>query len=822
MRWVKFFISFSLTICLVFILNHRWEIGGNRTPLLGSFLSPQTGFWQNAENTQANFSINLKTALLQDKVEVYLDDRLVPHVFAQNEHDVYFVQGYLHAKFRLWQMEFQTYAAAGRLAELVGRKKGNYDIVEQRDRQFRRLGMGWAAEKSLKAMEANPDTKAVMDAYTSGVNLYINQLRPADYPVEYKLLNYAPEQWTNLKTALFLKYMSYDLASYEDDFEHSNLLNVFTKSQFEKAYPYGNDSLIPIIPRDTPFAKSAFPLKAPYMADSQYFTYKKDTALPRDKPNPANGSNNWAIAGSKTASGRPILCGDPHLGLNLPSLWYEMQLHTPQWNTYGATFPGAPAIAIGFNDSIAWSETNAMRDVLDYYEITFSNASQNEYLFNEQWLKTDWRVDTVKILGEPDMIDSIAITLLGPVMYDKRYGNPAGNGKAYAARWKAHDPSNEEWTFIKLARAKNYDDYVEAIKTFECPGQNFVFAAKNGDIAMWNQGAFPARWRRQGDFVMPGTDNKYLWQGIIPQAENPHERNPVRGFVSSANQMPVDTSYPYYLSGNFDLYRGITISRMLQGMTGITPQRMEQMQTDDYNSFAAVAIPFLSKHLHDSLLSSNEKKYATLLRNWNFRNNATATGPSVFTLLMANLNQAVWSDELAAADPLKVATPSQFTLMEALLKDSTFSFVDDIETVQKETIDDIIKIAFSQTTRQLDSISNASNGDISWGKVNDASVQHLLKIAPFSQLKLNISGGTNVINATHGNHGPSWRMIVHLTDKTEAYGVYPGGQSGNPGSPFYNNFVSTWAAGQYYPLWVMDAGEAQDPRVKWKMHFSNG
>ncbi len=821
MRLLKFLISIAITIGLIFMLNHRWTIGGNRTPRLGSFLSPQTGFWQNAEDTSAGYSINLKTPLLEDKVNVYLDDRLVPHVFAQNEHDVYFVQGYLHAKFRLWQMEFQTYAAAGRLAELVGHKKGDYDIVEQRDRQFRRLGMGWAAENSVKAMEANPDTKAVMDAYTSGVNFYIDGLRPQDYPVEYKLLNYAPEPWSNLKTALFLKYMSYDLAGYEDDFEHNNILGSFTKKQFEQAYPYGNDSLIPIIPRDTPFAKPAIALHIPESADSLYFTYKQDSILPRDKPNPANGSNNWAVAGSKTASGRPILCGDPHLGLNLPSLWFEMQLHTPQWNAYGASFPGAAAIAIGFNDSIAWSETNAMRDVLDYYEITFRDRNQTEYLFNGQWMKTDWRVDTIKISGEPDMIDSIAMTVIGPVMYDHRYGNLSNNGKAYAARWKAHDPSNEGWTFVKLVRAKNYNDYLDAIKTFECPGQNFVFAAKNGDIAMWNQGAFPARWRRQGDFVMPGYDSSYMWQGIIPQAENPHEQNPVRGFVSSANQLPVDTTYPYYLAGGFDLYRGITISKMLRGMTGITPQRMKQMQTDDYNALAGTAVPFLKKHLYDSLLNDTGKKYADALRTWNYHNEASSIAPAVFVLLMNNLNKAVWNDELAAAGSLRVATPSQADLIEALLRDSAFLFVDDVRTVQRETINDIVQAAFTQTANQLDSIYQKNTGNITWGKINDGQVNHLLRIAPFSQLDLNVGGGSNVINATHGSHGPSWRMVVHLTDKTEAYGVYPGGQNGNPGSPFYNNFISTWAAGKYYPLWVMTDAEVASPRVKWKMSFSN-
>lgn len=797
-------------------------MGGNRTPRFGYFLSPQTGFWQNAEPTNADFSINLKTSLLTDKVDVYFDHRLVPHVFAQNEHDVYFTQGYLHAKFRLWQMEFQTHAAAGRLAELVGRMKGDYNILDKLDREFRRLGMTWAAENSLKVMEADPDTKGVMDAYTSGVNFYINKLRPADYPVEYKLLNYAPEKWSNLKTALFLKYMSYDLASYEDDFEHTNSLSFLTKNQFEKAYPYGRDSLSPIISEDTAFGEPGLKIKVPSSVDSTYFTYRKDSLpIPGMKPNPANGSNNWAVAGSKTASGRPILCGDPHLGLNLPSLWFEIQLHTPEWNAYGASFPGAAAIPIGFNDSIAWSETNAMRDVKDYFEITFKDSSENEYLFNNQWLQTAWRVDTIKVLGEPDFIDSIAITVMGPVMYDRHFGNPLNTGKGYAVRWKAHDGSNEEMTFIKLARAKNYADYLDAIKTFECPGQNFVFAAKSGDIAIWNQGAFPAKWRRQGDFVMPGSDSTYLWQGIIPQNENPHELNPIRSFVSSANQLPVDTSYPYYLPGNFDLYRGITINKYLNSLSNISTQDMKKLQTNNFNSFAYTAMPLILSNIKDSGLTSSEKRYADTLRRWNCFNNSELLGPAVFIALMRNLNELVWSDEMAAADTLPVAFPSSVTLVEAVLKDSNFSFIDDISTPQIETFSYQLHLALKITARQLKIASTLTNGNISWGGINNAGVNHLLKIKPFSNLHLGIGGGKNVINAVNGDHGPSWRMIVHLTDTTEAYGVYPGGQSGNPGSRFYDMFVSTWAAGQYYPLWVMTTNETKDKRIKWKMQLSN-
>lgn len=821
MRIVPFLISTALTIGLVALLNMQLTIGSSKTPRLGSFLSPQMGFWQNAEAEFENYSIDIHSKQLQDRVDVYLDDRLVPHVFAQNEHDVFFVQGYLHARFRLWQMEFQTHAAAGRLAEVLGEKIGNTSVLELNDRRFRRLGMGIAAERALKEMEANPDSKMVFDAYRDGINNYIDQLKPEDYPLEYKLLDYKPEHWTNLKTAYFLKYMSFDLAGYEEDFEMTNAKKLLTKTAFELAYPITQDSLDPIVPKGTVFEKPGIVPKIPATADSLYFNYTKDSiSIVEQKPNKANGSNNWAVAGSKTASGKPVLCGDPHLGLNLPSLWYEMQLHTPKWNAYGATFPGAPAIPIGFNDSIAWSETNAMRDVRDYYNITFKDNTENEYQFNGGWNKTEWRYDTIKVRGKADFIDSIPITVFGPVMYENRYGSRQPSGKAYAVHWKALDPSNEGWTFMKLARSKNYIDYLDAISTFSCPGQNFVFASKSGDIAIWNQGVFPAKWRRQGDFVMPGNDSSYLWQGMIPQNENPHVVNPIRGFVSSANQLPVDPTYPYYLGGNYPVYRGVEINKKLSTMTGITPQDMERLQTDNYNIFAATAIPLLLRNVDSTNLNEEEKEYLGLIKKWDFKQDVDEKGPTIFAKWFKALSDTIYDDEIKRDKNLVLIQPSDNTLIEALLKDTAYRFVDNINTPQKETLRQMVTAAWHKAAKQVGQLQR-DKGYITWGKIKDTEVDHLLKIPALSCLHINIGGGENTINAANKQHGPSWRMVVSLTDKTEAYGVYPGGQSGNPGSKFYDSFVETWAAGKYNKLWVMEPNEANDPQIRWRMTFSN-
>jgi penicillin amidase len=816
MRILPFIVSAVITTGLVFALNKKW----GSVPPIGKFVSPQQGFWQNAEPADHDYNEDVKLPGLIGKAHVYFDDRLVPHVFAENDEDAYYIQGYLHAKFRLWQMEFQTFAAAGMVSHIVG--VGPDERVLKYDRGMRRLGMVYAAEKAEQELNRNPIAKRMQDAYTAGVNAWINSLTESSLPLEYKLLDYKPQQWTNLKTALFLKYMSYDLAGHENDLEYTNAMNVFSIKDFEDLFPVTQDSLKPIVANtpESPYpTASAFDISPPASVDSLYFKYTGDTItniLP--KPDKDNGSNNWAVSGAKTASQSPILCNDPHLGLNLPSLWYEMQLSTPNFNAYGVTFPGAPNIIIGFNDNIAFGFTNAGRDVRDYYEIQFKDASMNEYWFDSAWVNTTKREEVIHVRGKDDYLDTVTYTLFGPVFYDHNFPAAEGNKKYYAVRWKATDPSNETMLFYELNHAKNYDDYAEAIKYLTCPGQNPVFASKNGDIAIWQQGDFPAKWRRQGDFMMPGTDSTYLWKGIIPQQDNPHMKNPARGYVSSANQLSVDTSYPYYTGNSFPVYRGYIINRDLDGMRDITTDDMKKMQTDNYNVKAEFARDILMR-TDESRLSADEKKYFDIYKAWNNRNDPAEKGATVFSVWWYQLERAVWADEIDRTG-LTMPWPNETTLVESLHKDSAYRFLDNIKTPERETLEDDLAIALRKATDSLKKIE--ADGKLEWAKYKDTQVRHLLRLPGLSRRHLPIGGGAGVINATKEDHGPSWRMVVQMSTDTEAYGVYPGGQSGNPGSKYYDNFIDTWARGQYYRLWFMKQSEASDRRVKWRMTFEKG
>lgn len=808
MKIVPLIIAAAITISLVIVLDTKILLPAP----LGKLLSPQQGIWQNAEAANSNFNQQLVFPQLKGKVTAYLDERLVPHVFAENENDVYFVQGFLHAKFRLWQMELQTHAAAGRASEIIGNK------ALEHDREFRRLGMGYAAEVSLKEMEADTILKASCDAYTAGVNAYINGLKDNQLPIEYKLIGYKPEPWTNLKTALFLKYMSHELAGHEDDIEMTNAKTYFSAADFELLYPSKQDSLDPIIPKGTIFTTPSLLIKKPRTADSTYLKNKGALVIEEHKPDKENGSNNWAVNGSKTKNGSPILCNDPHLGLNLPSLWFEMQLSTPAFNVYGATFPGAPGVIIGFNDHIAWGVTNGGRDVRDYYEITFKDDSRKQYWYNNAWKETEFRIENIKVKDSANYIDTVAYTVFGPVMYDKSFsGGRVANHKYYSVKWAAHLPGKELLAFNLLNRAKNYSDYLTAIDNMHTPGQNFAFAAKNGDIAMRTQGGWPAKWKGQGDFIMPGTDSSFMWQAIIPANETPFQYNPSRGFVSSANQKPADSTYPYYLGRDYPPYRGLIINRKLARLNNITVDDMMAMQTNNYDVFAEEARPVFLKNIIESQLDSTATRYLNMLKSWDLNNEASATGPTIFSILWKNFDSVVFTDEFKNA-PHIIQHPFESSLLDGILRDSNYKFLDNIETSKKETLADDVTEAFKNTVVNLKRVE--ASGQLPWAKYKGTYVSHIAKIPAFSRMNLPVGGGAHSINAATANHGPSWRMIVSLTPETEAYGVYPGGQSGNPGSKFYDNFIDQWVAGKYYKLWMMKSSEQNDERIKWKMVFN--
>jgi penicillin amidase len=292
--------------------------------------------------------------------------------------------------------------------------------------------------------------------------------------------------------------------------------------------------------------------------------------------------------------------------------------------------------------------------------------------------------------------------------------------------------------------------------------------------------------------------------------------------VSSANQRPVDSTYPYYIPGGYDVYRGLEINRKLSEMNSITPQDMMRLHNDNFNPFAEVMVKLMKKYTNTNGLSSEEKLYYDMLINWNLMNDANSKAATVFQLWFEKLEMKVWKDEFTKNDSNLYLLPSDFTLADAITKDSTFVFIDDITTPQKETVYDLFTASFKETVPDM--VKAEKENKLEWGVYKNTTVYHILRnaVMPFARAGLMTGGGKHIVNATQHSHGPSWRMIVHLTNETEAYVVYPGGQSGNPGSKYYSSFIDTWTKGDYYRAWFMKKTELSNPNIKWVMDFKKG
>ncbi|MDB4583399.1 penicillin acylase family protein, partial [Draconibacterium sp.] len=744
------------------------------------------GVLQNEKNESINGVVEIYGLL--DLVTVHYDAQLIPHVFAQNDLDLYKAQGYLTAKHRLWQMEFQTYAAAGRLSEIIGEQALEFDRLQ------RRQGMGFGAEKALEKMEENPETKACLEAYRDGVNHFINQLKPKDYPVEYKLLDYKPEPWTTKKSALLLMYMTRNLAGGDSDLEYTNALQKFGKERFDLLYPDFFDVNDPVIPKETDWSF----IETIITPTPQNVMLLDSVPETIEKPNPDNGSNNWAVSGEKSYSGNPILANDPHLGLNLPSIWFVMQLSTPEHNSFGATLPGALGIISGFNNHISWGVTNATRDVLDWYKIEFKDKSCSQYKYNDTWENTLPRIEEIKIRGKKSFVDSVIYTHHGPVTYDQNFkGN--GNKEGFAMKWIGHIGGNNQGTFLELNKSKNYNDYLNALKHYTAPAQNFAFASNEGDIALWVQGLFPNKWRGQGKFLMDGSNPEHDWQSFIPQAYNAHVKNPERGFVSSANQHPVDESYPFYVfNDGYETYRNRVINDFFRSKDKFNIQDFKDLQNNNYNLKAAEMLPYIFEHMDTSDLTTEEQDILRTIKNWNFYNEIDQLAPSIWSVWWRKIYLLTWDefkDQELALDP-----PFSYQTVYMLKNHPDDAFMDIVTTTEKETASDLFLISFKETSKEMLDWK-AKNGDYNWSSFKGTYVGHLLQALPaFSRFNIPIGGDGGIVNATSKNHGPSWRMIVEMSSPPKAIGIYPGGQSGNPGSKYYDNFIDQWAAGEYFDI----------------------
>jgi penicillin amidase len=796
---------FFLFISLGLFYALEYPIQGN--PPLGKLLSPHHGFLQNAEKEALELPDIISSKHLNGQVEVNFDEVLIPHIESKYHTDAYFASGYLTAHHRLWQMDFYSRLVFGRLSEVIGQRALDFDRLN------RRIGLAKMTMDFHQKVMNDKELEAIVSAYTKGVNAYIDQLKPRNYPIEFKLLNYQPEPWTTEKSCMAYALLSNTLSRFENDLENTNNRMILGDSIFNVLFPEQLGNLSPIIPQGTSWPFEPIPIPRP---DVQFPFSKPAKTI--DKPDPLNGSNNFTVDGTKSKAGYPLFANEPDLQLTAPSIWYASHIKTPEVNVFGVTVPGTPVTLIGFNDSIAWGVTNSPRDQVDWYQVQFKDNYRREYFYNDQWFKTEKVVESFKVKGQDNFYDTIVYVHHGPVVYDRNfYGN--GETLNYAMKWIAHGEATTFKAMYDLNKAQNLQDYENALEYFSGPPQNVLFASVSGDIAVRLPGKFPIKWQEQGKFLMDGSLTSHEYKALIPYDQEMYKYGSEYGFLSSANQHQVDSTYPYYVyDSHFEYYRNRRINERLSVMQNVSVQDMQKLQHDNYNYIASEILPYLLDNIDSSKLITDQLKYLPMLSDWDYFNAPDKQAPSLFELWSDFLHKYAW-DEF---DTMSVATtkPNTYTTHYLLRTNDSLAFWDRLNTQNiVENGKMVINDAYVAAVDSLENWISLNGEDYSWYLFKSTSVNHLLGLHPFSTKKIKIGGNHNIVNAASSNHGPSWRMVVSLNPNgVTGHGVYPGSQSGNPGNPMYGHMIDEWAEGSYFPLKL---DKLSDTETQYKILFQN-
>lgn len=776
---------------------------------------------------------------LEAAVDVYRDASGVPHIYASSEHDLFMAQGYIHAQDRFWQMDFQRHTSAGRLSELMGSNTVSTDTF------LRTLGWERVAREELAALD--PQTRASLEAYTKGVNAYMAGRRGTQLGLEYLFLNllnanYEPQPWTPLNTLTWAKAMAWDLrGNMDEEIDRALLLAMLTPEQIAELYPAYPDDRPFIVNNLTSFSnpEAALPgtpdialhsaLGAAYEAARAQLAGLQGalTGLPDD----GIGSNSWAVAGSRTASGLPLLANDPHLSAGIPHIWYQVGLHCrpkgPDCNLdmVGFSFPGVPAIIIGHTDRIAWGFTNVGPDVMDLFIEKINPDNPYQYEFEGEWRDMQVIIETIEVAGGDPIELEVRLTHHGPLIHDL-YGlaefheeTPLDLPENYALAlaWTALQP-NQTWrAVLGFSRAQNFEEFRAAAEYFAVPAQNLLYADVDGNIAYQMPGWIPVRGGgADGRFPVPGWTGEYDWQGYIPFEQLPWSLNPPEGFIVTANNPVVDeAAYGYQIADTWAYGdRAQRIQDMLLNSSGpLDVAAFQQMHGDSYSLLAEDLVPVLMQVALENAELENVR--ATVLGNWDYRFDGESGGAALFAAFWKHLLRETFVDNLPEG-----FTPGGSgrwaTVVRNILADETSFWWDDAGTPESETRDQIFSRAFAAAVAELQERQGRDPAGWAWGELHYIIFRHqVMDNFPlintiFNQGPFYTGGGSDLVNATNWNtanedyrtsgSSPSFRMIVDLSDLNNSWFNHPTGQSGHPGHPHYIDFTEAWASLQYLPL----------------------
>lgn len=723
---------------------------------------------------------------LDADVEVIRDMRGVPHVFAGSERDAFAALGFLHAQDRLAQMDFMRLLARGRLSEVVGR------AALDTDRLMRAYDLEREARRTLEALD--PRWVALLEAYAGGVNAHLRQ--PSALPPELGLLGRTPEPWRPVDSLLWGKLMAIQLSgNWRDELLRARLSRTLEPALLSLLWPEW--------PADASTTLAGVGAEA---------LDRLLAALP-PPPGPRQASNEWVLSGERTASGKPLLANDPHLGLGAPGQWYLVRIETPTLTLAGATAPGVPGVVLGHNDQIAWGFTTTNVDAHDLFIETISPEDPTRYLTESGSDPFTVRTERIAIKGEDAVEVTIRGTRHGVVISDafQPAGRIAGDRQVVAlASPSGYVLDRTPAALFALNRAATWDAFVDALRDWHMPMQNIVYADRTGQIGFYSPGRVPIRSAGSGWMPSAGTDEQG-WTGFVPFDELPQARMPKAGYFANANNRVVPESYPHFITRDWDApYRARRIDEMLQARPTHDVRSMADIQLDDVSLFAREVIPQLGR-----FRPGDSRAAAALerLRGWDGRMSRARPEPLIFTAWMRRFVAAVLEDELMENLPLVLG--ERPALILAGLR-GQLGACDDIRTAETETCASQFERALEQAVTALTAAHGGDMGRWRWGDVHVAPFRHpvlarIPLVGDWLALRVPTPGDYYTINRGATRladpvspyahvHGAGLRAIYDLADPGASLFMIAPGQSGHPLSPHWSDLAHPWADGAYFSL----------------------
>jgi penicillin amidase len=806
------------------------RVGAGPLPPLGPLLDPVRGLWGAVAYAALPESAAVDIPGLTGTVEIRYDQRGVPHIFAGTEEDATRALGFVVARDRLFQMELQARAGGGTLTELVG------EAAVAADSEVRHLGMPRGAEQKLAALSPDSRSRQLLDAYAEGVNAYIDHASPAEWPVEYKLLSRRPSRWLPLHSLYLYARMGWTLAYLSGERDRLAAQAVVGEAAARALFPAHTPIQEPIqpngsaVPRvDLSVIPAAGAVDSAAMALLPLWPRRSAAGVDAEVSR-SFASNNWAVSPARSQSGHALLAGDPHLGLTLPSIWYEVHLVVPGvLDVYGVTIPGSPGVVIGFTRDVAWSLTNTGADVLDFYRETVDDQERpTRYLLDDAWKTLERREEVYRGKGG-------AVLRVDTVRYSHRGPLQRVNDEWVSMRWTVNEPSDLVAAFHEAQRATTAAQFLDVFaRDYFAPAQNVIVADRAGTIAIRSTGRYPLRPAGSDGLTMfDGSTSASDWRGFWPVERYPQAINPAQGYLASANQEPIDpraaTDYLGY-DAAYEPWRALQINRLLRATPQVTVDDMRRFQTDP----GSVRADWFTTYMRNAATAAQRQGRASaslavadsLLGAWDRRYTVGNTGAILFETALGEIVRRTWDELIPAGDSVRAATPSS-AMLYVLMSDSASPWWDDRRT--PGVVEDRDAIVAQSVAAAYDTLrarhGAPEQGGWAWGTVASARVEHLLGLPGFSRRGIAVQGGRGTLNPSvqNGSYGASWRMVVELGPTVRAMGTYPGGQSGNPASPRYADRLRFWKDGELEVLTVPAALDSLPPaQVRSRLTLTQG